>query len=87
MVIELFHAEGRTNIQREKQTDMPKLTVPFRNFAKAPKTDQWETKLSENMEPILQRGWKLLRFRDRDNEHCWFLGRDDVYPVASYGYF
>jgi len=40
MVIELFHAEGRTNIQREKQTDMTKLTVPFRNFAKAPKTDQ-----------------------------------------------
>jgi hypothetical protein len=30
---ELFHAEGRT----DRQTDMTKLIVAFRNFANAPK--------------------------------------------------
>jgi len=31
---ELFHADGRT----DRQTDMTKLIVVFRNFAKAPNT-------------------------------------------------
>jgi hypothetical protein len=34
---ELFHADSRTDRQVERQTDMTKLTVAFRNFANAPK--------------------------------------------------
>ena len=33
---ELFHAEGRTDERTDRQTDMTKLKVVFRNFAKAP---------------------------------------------------
>ena len=35
MEAELFHAEGRTN----RQTDMTKLIVAFRNFSRAPKNN------------------------------------------------
>ena len=34
---ELIHAGRRTNVQREGQTEVTKLTVIFRNFAHAPK--------------------------------------------------
>jgi hypothetical protein len=35
---ELFHADGRMDERAGRQTDMTKLIVAFRNFAKAPKT-------------------------------------------------
>jgi hypothetical protein len=35
---ELFHAEGRTDGQTDRQTDMGKLIVAFQYFASAPKT-------------------------------------------------
>jgi len=34
---ELFHADGRTEVQ----TDVTKLIVAFRSFAKAPKNTAW----------------------------------------------
>jgi hypothetical protein len=34
---ELFHADGRTERGTDGKTDMMKLLVAFRNFAKAPK--------------------------------------------------
>jgi len=34
VIAELFHAEGRTDGQTDKQADLPKLIVAFRNFAK-----------------------------------------------------
>jgi hypothetical protein len=36
---ELFHAGGRTDGQTDRQTDMMKPVVAFRNFANAPKYD------------------------------------------------
>ena len=36
-VAELFHADGRTDSQTDRQTYMKKLTVAFRNFCEAPK--------------------------------------------------
>ena len=36
MGAELFHRKGRTDGQTDRQTDMTKLIVVFRNFAKAP---------------------------------------------------
>jgi hypothetical protein len=33
---ELFHADGRTDRQTDRQAGMTKLTVAFRNFANAP---------------------------------------------------
>jgi hypothetical protein len=35
---ELFHADGRTDRQTDKQAGLTKLIFAFRNFAKAPKT-------------------------------------------------
>jgi hypothetical protein len=35
---ELFLADGRTNRQTDRQTDLTKLAVAFRNFANAPKS-------------------------------------------------
>jgi len=35
--IELFHADGRTNGQVDRQTDTTKLIVAFRNFENVPK--------------------------------------------------
>jgi len=32
-----FHADRQTNGRTDRQTDMTKLTVTFRNFANAPK--------------------------------------------------
>jgi len=37
---ELFLAEGRTDRRTDRQADMTKLIVAFRNFAKAPKAHQ-----------------------------------------------
>ena len=54
VVTEFFHEDGRT--------DMTKLIVSFRSFAKKPKTDQWKTKLTENMEPIIQKDEKFQVF-------------------------
>jgi len=34
---EVFHANGWTDRQTERQTDMTELTVAFRNFVNAPK--------------------------------------------------
>jgi len=34
---ELFHADGRTDGQTGRQTDMTKLILAFRNFVNAPK--------------------------------------------------
>jgi hypothetical protein len=34
---ELFHVDGSTHRQMDGRTDMTKLIVAFRNFAKAPK--------------------------------------------------
>jgi hypothetical protein len=40
VVAELFHADGTT----DRQTDMTKLTVAFRNFPNAPKNENsWKT--------------------------------------------
>jgi len=36
---ELFHADG----QADKETDVMKLIVSFRNFANVPKNSQWWT--------------------------------------------
>jgi len=36
----LFHADGRTDEQTGRQTDMTKLIDAFRNFADAPKNVQ-----------------------------------------------
>jgi len=36
---ELFHAEGRTERQADRRTDMTKLIFFFRNFANAPKKE------------------------------------------------
>ena len=33
----LFHAEGRTDVRADRRTDMTKLMVAFRIFAKRPK--------------------------------------------------
>ena len=33
---ELWHADGQTDRQTERQVDMTKLIVPLRNFSKAP---------------------------------------------------
>jgi len=35
----LFHADGRTEGYTDTRTDMAKLIVAFRNYAKAPKSD------------------------------------------------
>jgi len=35
--VELFCADGQTDWQADRRTDMTKLTVAFRNYAKAPK--------------------------------------------------
>ena len=37
---ELFHADGRTDAPTDRQADMTKLIVAFRNFAKAPKNNK-----------------------------------------------
>jgi hypothetical protein len=34
---ELFHSDGQTDRETDGRTDMTKLVVDFRNFAKAPK--------------------------------------------------
>jgi hypothetical protein len=34
----LFHTDGRTDRQKDRQTDMTKLIATFRNFANAPQT-------------------------------------------------
>ena len=39
MRADLFHADGRTGGQTDRQTDMTKLIVAFRNFANVPKKD------------------------------------------------
>jgi hypothetical protein len=41
MEAELFHAERRTEGQTDRQTDMTKLIVAFRNFAKATKNSKF----------------------------------------------
>jgi hypothetical protein len=53
---ELFHAEGRTDVQTEGPTDMTKLIVTSLNFANAPKnTHTLRTKInSVNMNSGLQ---------------------------------
>jgi len=38
MAAELFHADGRTGRQTDRQTDLTKPIVAFRNFAYAYKT-------------------------------------------------
>jgi len=45
----LFHADGRTNRQTDRQIDMTKLTVPFCSFAKASKNKWNEKKKSKNV--------------------------------------
>jgi len=35
---DLFHADGQTDIHTDRQTDMTKLIVVFRNFANGPKS-------------------------------------------------
>jgi hypothetical protein len=39
VVAELFHADGRTDRQTYSQTSITKLTVAFRNFENAPKSE------------------------------------------------
>ena len=39
VVADLFDADGRTERQTDRHTDMTKLTDHFRNFAKGPKTN------------------------------------------------
>ena len=38
VVVELLHADRRTDGQPDKRTDMTKLTIAFRNFANALQT-------------------------------------------------
>ena len=38
MGVELFHGNGQTDRQTDRQTVMRKPIIAFRNFAKAPKT-------------------------------------------------
>jgi len=37
VAVELFHTDRRTDGRTDKETDMTKLIVAFRNFAKAPR--------------------------------------------------
>jgi hypothetical protein len=37
MVAEFFHADGRTNSQTDRQTDITKVIVAFHNYANARK--------------------------------------------------
>jgi hypothetical protein len=36
---ELFHADGQTHRQTDRQTELTKLIVTFHNFAKAPRNE------------------------------------------------
>jgi hypothetical protein len=52
--VELFLADrlaGDTDGSTDRQTDITKLTVAFRNFANAPKNIEEETTLSTDLKP------------------------------------
>ena len=71
MEAELFQADGLT----DGQTDMTKLTVAFRNFAKAPKKGKTEElrreREKENKEETNDIQEKKGKFRKSRNEEEW----------------
>ena len=51
---ELLHVEGR----RDRQTDMTKLTVPFRKFTKAPKKIKNQNKVAIFPRSVSMHNWE-----------------------------